>query len=293
MVQIAINGVLQGLSFAVLGVAFGIVAATSRVFYIALGALYAASPYVFSALRDRGGQPWPLALIETIVVVATVSMLCEAWIHWPLNRSHSPEEVHFISSLGAFLIVVQAVAILWGNDPRFIEGSGVAFSLSSVRVTQGQAAGACASIVALALLFQWLRTSETGLTWRALADNADLLSVFGRDVRAIRRAVFAVSGALACIVSVSSAWDVGYDPQIGMRAVLVGLAATIIGGRGAFAWIALAGFVLGSVRAVVGWYLSSQWEDAATMVFMAAVLLALPRGLRALRDPHRRIEDMS
>ena len=250
------------------------------------------APYAFSVLRDRG-QPWPLAALETVAVIAALSVLSEEWIHWPLNRSHSPQEVHFISSLGAFLVVVQGVVLIWGNDPRFINGGGItAYTIGSLRVTQGQVAGACAAGFCLALLFVWLRLTEAGLIWRALADNAELLSVLGRDVRTTRRAVFAVSGALACIVSLTSALDVGYDPQVGMRVVLVGLAATIIGGRGAFAWIALAGCALGIMRTVVSWFLSSRWEDPATMLLMAVALLALPGGLRTLTGSHRRLEDL-
>ncbi len=291
MLQTVFNGILQGLSLAVLGVAFGTVAATSRIFYVALGALYAASPYVFAALR-QWSQPWPAALLETILIIAALSLLCEEWIHWPLNRSHSPDEVHFISSLGAYVAIEQALALAWGNDPRFLEGTGVVVrSMGSLRITGGQLVGAIAAVLCLLLLLVWLRFSEAGITWRALADNSDLLSVLGRNVRTIRRAVFAVSGALVCVVSLASALDVGYDPRVGMPAVIAGLAVAIIGGRGAFGWIAVAGCALGILRATVAWFLTSRWQEAATMLLMVLALLFFPRGLRALTDSQRRLED--
>jgi branched-subunit amino acid ABC-type transport system permease component len=231
-------------------------------------------------------------VVATVLIIAALSMLCEEWIHWPLARKHSPPEVHFISSLGAFLVIVQSAVLMWGSDPRFLREDVEAVHLfQALRLTQGQIVSALVAATCLGVVFVWLRFSNMGLASRALASNADLLSLLGRNVRAVRRTVFAASGALVGIVSLTTALDVGYDPQTGMRAVLVGVAATIIGGRASFAGAAFAGFTIGVLRATVAWFFSARWEDPATMLAMAFTLFVFPGGLRSIFGPRERLEE--
>jgi branched-subunit amino acid ABC-type transport system permease component len=54
---------------------------------------------------------------------------------------------------------------------------------------------------------------------------------------------------------------------------------------------AVAGLILGTVRAQVAWHSSGRWEDAATFVILAMFLLLIPGGLSSLAGARTRIED--
>ena len=292
MLQPLLNGVIQGLLFAVVAVAFSLVYATTGVFHLALGAIYALAPYVVLA-AVQAGQPWFAGAAAAVLVAVVLGVAAEELMHHPLERKRAPAAVHLIASLGAFLVVGQLIVLLWGSDAQVLRaGVDTIHVLAGLTVAGGQSAGAAAAVVALAATFAWLRWTDIGLQFRALAGNPRLLATLGHDIRTLRRVVFAGSGALAAIAAIASARDVGFDPNVGMRTVLVGVAATIVGGRGSFAGAALAGVLLGVVRAQIVWHASARWEEAATFLVLAAFLLLMPDGLHGLaRRRPARVED--
>lgn len=282
MTQSLLNGVVQGLLLAVVGVSFSLVYSTTRIFHIALGAIYAMAPYVLLAAL-RAGVPWYLGIALAVLTCMALGLAAEGLVHWPLERRRAPAEVHFISSLGAFLVVGQVIVLLWGNDAQALR-SGVdsVYELGGLRATAGQLISAAVAAGALACVFVWLRSTDIGLQFRAMASNPPLLATLGRNVRRLRWAVFGLSGALAAIAAIAAARDVGFDPNVGMRTVLVGVAAAVVGGRGSFVGAAVAGLLLGVLRAQVVWHFSARWEEATTFVILAVFLLAAPGGLKGL-----------
>lgn len=291
MTQVLINGFIQGLLFSVVGVAFALVYATTRIFYIALGAIYTLSLYVLLALI-RFGLPWPLAIALVVITAAVVSVLCEELIHWPLERKRAPSDVHLIASLGTSLIIVQIVVLSAGSDAQVLRaGVDTVYVFADIRVTKGQLVGSVLSCLLLAAAFAWLRLSPVGLQLRGLASNSPLLSTLGFNVRWLRYLAFALGGGLAAVAASSMALDIGFDPHVGLRAVLIGAAATIVGGRGSLAGAAVAGLLLGVVRALVVWFVSARWEDAVTFAILAVFLFLLPGGLRSLLAGKARVEE--
>lgn len=291
MIQSLLNGVVDGLLLAVVGLAFSLVYATTRVFHIALGAIYTAAPYLLLAAL-HGGLHWSIGLGCAVFTAVGLGLAAEELMHWPLERRRAPSDVHFISSLGAFLVITRMVVLIWGNDAKVLSpGIDTVYSFAGLRVTAGQAIGAAVATAGLTGTFVWLRWSEVGLQFRALASNAPLLATLGRDIRALRRGVFGISAALVALMAVVKARDVGFDPNVGMGTVLLGVVATIVGGRFSFLGAAAAGLLLGVLRAQVAWLAGARWEDASTFALLAAFLLLAPGGLRSVSGGTSRIEE--
>lgn len=277
--QVLINGIIQGLLFALMGVAFSLVYSTTRTFHIALGAIYSLAPYIL-LLFIGNGLGWVAGILVALIVCAIAGLLCEETLHWPFHRKSAPLEVHLIGSLGMFLIIIQLIALSWGNDTQVLR-SGVdqMFVIGNIRLAQAQLVGGAISLLVMGIFFFWLWRSELGLQFRAMADNPILLSLLGRNVRNLRRLVFMLSALMAAIVSIATAYDVGFDPHGGLNAVLAGVVATIIGGRGSLAGAAVAGVMLGLIRSQVVWHFSARWEEAATFMLLALILFYRPQGL--------------
>lgn len=277
--QVVLNGVIQGMLFAIMGVAFSLAYSATRTFHVALGSIFTLAPYVLLASIESG-LGWGGGIILATGVAGLIGVLCEELIHWPLLRKGAPPEVHLIASLGALLVIVQIVILLWGADAQVLRtGLDGVLTFGEVRLTMAQVQAGGAAIVLLVVFFVWLDRSALGLQFRAMADNAVLLSLLGRDVRRLRRLVFAVSAAMAAIAALATAHDVGFDPHGGLKAVLTGMAATIIGGRGSLGGAAVVGFALGIIRNEAVWLVSSQWEEAITFLLLALVLFIRPEGL--------------
>jgi branched-chain amino acid transport system permease protein len=278
--QILINGIIQGLLFALMGVAFALVYNTTRVFHVALGAIFALAPYVYMTSLNFGLPAW-LSYVPTFIICCIVGLLCEILLHWPFSRKMAPPEVHLIGSLGMFLVIIQVIVLIWGNDTQVLRsGVDTVFTFGELHLAKGQVFSGLMAMCALILIFALLfAKSEVGLNFRAMADNPILLSLLGRNVRLIRISIFLLSALAAAVASTASALDVGFDPYGGMKAVLIGMIAAIVGGRGSFIGAAVAGLLLGIIRSQVVWYSSARWEETVTFIILSLILFIRPQGI--------------
>lgn len=277
--QILLNGLLQGILFGAFGVAFSLVYRTTKVFYLALGGIGALAPYLVLAGIAVGMPGWGAAAFAIGAAVA-LGVFMDASIHWPFTSKRAPAEVHLLASLGAYLVIVQCIALAWGNETQVLR-SGVdqTWTVVGFTLAQAQVLGPVLTLAATAALFVWLNGGGRGLELQALADNPILVALLGRNVRALRRWVFGLSAALAAAVALSQAWDVGFDPHGGLRAVLLGMVAMIIGGTGSFIGPFVGGVLLGVLRTQVVWFGSARWEEAVTFALLALFLFFRPQGI--------------
>lgn len=277
--QIFINGLLQGILFGAVGVAFSLVYRTTKVFHLALGGIGALAPYLVLANISIGISVW-FAPIFAIMAAACIGVLIEESIHWPLSCKRAPSEVHMIASLGAYLVIIQCIAIIWGNETQILRsGIDQTWSVLDVTLAQVQVMGPILTLAVTGMLFIWLNRAERGLELRALADNPTLIALLGRNVRNLRRWVFGLSAALAAAATIAQAWDVGFDPHGGLKMVLLSMVAMIIGGTGNFIGPFVGGVLLGVLRAEVVWYGSARWEEAVTFALLALFLFFRPQGI--------------
>lgn len=282
--QILINGILQGILFGAVALAFALVYRTTKVFHIALGGCLAIAPYLYMTFTEWG-VPVFLAALLSVIFVALIGVSIEEVNHWPLSRKRAPTEVHFIASLGVYLVLVQCIALVWGNETRVLRGGlGWTWTWFEVTVSESQIGGPIITFAAFLALLTWLRSANRGIELRALADDSVLVGLMGRNVRTLRRFVFGLSAALVAIVGLTQAWDVGFDPHVGLNAVLLGMVGMIIGGTGNFAGAFLGGVLLGLIRAEVVWFGSARWENAVTFALLGVFLFFRPQGIFARKS---------
>jgi len=277
--QILINGLITGLTLAVLALGFTVVYVPLRVFYLALGAIYTAVPFVAWAMA-QAGLPWYVASGVAIAVGMGISLLCEWFNHARLERQGASTGAHLISSLGIYIIVVQLVGIGWGNETKVLRvGLDGVWQAGDVTLTHAQITAAIVSVVAIGGFSWWLQFSQLGLQFRALADNPKEFALRGYNVQKLRLLAFGLAGAMGAVSSLLVAYDLGFDPNGGLAAVLLAVVAMIIGGQRSFWGPIAGGILLGVIRAGVVLFLSARWQEAVTFAILALFLFVRPQGL--------------
>ncbi len=277
--QIILNGLISGCAIALLAVAFQIVYLPTRVFFIGLAGLYSLTPYCLLAARNVG-MPVAVGVAMAFAAMILLSGLCEWLNHAPLARKNASDGAHLISSLGLYIIFVQLIAMIWGNNTKSLRGGlDSTIHLGGAILTGSQLL--MAGVACALLLGAWtmLRVSDIGLRLRALADNPTQFALFGYNVDVYRLIAFSFAGAFAAASSLLTAYDIGFDPYTGLHAVLLAVVAVIVGGRHSFIGPAIGGLLLGVVRTQVVWHLSARWQEAVTFAVLALFLLLRPRGL--------------
>ncbi len=277
--QILVNGIVTGLTVSVLAVAFAIVYLPARVFHVALGGIYAAVPFVAWAIL-RAGWPSGIAFAIALGAGVIISLACEAVNHAPLEKKGGASGAHLVSSLGIYIAIVQVVALIWGNETKVLRtGLDAVNRIGNVIVTQAQAIAAGVSLAILVAFYAGLHFSQLGLQLRALADNPKEFALRGYNVRRLRLFAFGISGFLGGVSSLLVAYDIGFDPNGGLAAVLLAVVATIVGGRLSFWGPIVGGVLIGIVRSQVVWYLSARWQAAVTFLILAVFLFVRPNGI--------------
>lgn len=277
--QILVNGLITGGIVAVMALAFTVVYLPTRIFYIALGGVYALAPFlVWTGLQ--WGWAWYVAVAAALAIAILFSLSCELLNHAWLEKKRAAGGTHLIASLGTYIVMVQTIAIIWGNETKVLrQGVDDVFRLAGVTLTQAQVGGAAIALLTIAGFYIWLQFSQLGLQFRAMADNSMELALRGYSIRNLRLVAFGIAGLLSAIASLLVAWDVGFDPQGGLAALLLAVVASIIGGHQSFFGAVLGGILLGVMRSQVVWFLSAQWQEAVTFMILAIFLLFRPQGL--------------
>lgn len=277
--QILINGSISGATIAMLALAFATVYLPTRVFHVALAGVFALAPYLVWVFGQHG-WPWPVGVAVALIMGTALSFACELFNHGRLDRKMAGQGLHLVSSLGIYIVIVQIVSLVWGNEVKVLrQGIDSVFTVFGVAVTRSQLLAGSASIVAMLGFYSWLRFSKLGLQFRALADNPTQLALFGYNTRRLRLLAFALAGLLTALSSLVTAFDLGFSPHGGLHALILAIVAVIIGGRNTFLGPVVAGFFLGVLRAQVVWHLSARWQDAVTFGLLVVFLFFVPNGL--------------
>ena len=231
---------------------------------------------------------WWLAIILSIIICIFVSILCEILNHGPLSRKNSKiisqkglsETVHFISSLGIFIVIAQLIVIFWGTNTKTLPiRTGKVFYIGSIFVTESQWITLFTTILLIVAFMFFLSKTDIGLRMRAMVNNPKVFALLGYNIRFYRVIFFGFAGLFASISSLLMAFDVGIDPYYGLQALLIALVAIIIGGQDSFIGPVVGALFMGVIREFIAWQFSASWKDGITFLIFAIFLFLRPQGI--------------
>ena len=278
--QFVINGLITGVLYSLVALGFALVYNTTRVFHIAAAAIYVAAAYfIYFAVHDLGLPLW-LAALPALPLSAVLSVACEYLVYRPLYARNASPNVVMISSIGLMTVLVNLVAMLFGNETKILDNAiQPTYRLGSLIITHPQLLQLLLGSAALVGFAFFLRFTPFGLRTKALGNNPALFAILGYDTRATRTLIFALSGLFLVASSCLSAYDVGMNPHTGMSLLLNAMVAMIIGGIGRFNTCVAGGLLLGLLQALVIYQFSASWQNAITFLALLFFLFLRPQGL--------------
>jgi branched-chain amino acid transport system permease protein len=290
--QIVINGLIAGLLTALVALGFSLIYSSTRFFHVAHGAIYALASYVFlgwALILGSGAVPdpgWfiPVGVLLALALVSVVAVALEMLIYRPLYLRTASPLVIFLSSLGLYIIIVNLIALLFGNETRLLNPHNESpITLGPVVVTKIQILQAVISAVTIFIVFVLLKRTSLGRNIRAMSDNPTLVGVLGLDPKKIRLLIFFTGSILAALSSLLRGFDVGVNPYVGLPIVLIATVAVIIGGIGSHVGAVISALLLGITQNLVTGFFSATWKEAVTFVVFILVLMLRRQGLFASR----------
>ena len=291
LAQLLVNGIIMGCLYALIGLGFGLIYNTTRLFHFAHGALYTVAAYLFYLFSISVALPLWLAVILALLLTSFLAVILEKGIYYPFAKAGCSLLILMIASLALYIILVNFIALFFGNETKVLSpGVQKTYHFASVIVTQIQLLEVFVFLLLFVAFFFLLKKTSLGRTIRALRDNPDLVTALGIDVQRVRWQVFVLGTLLTSAAALLSAYDVGIDPYSGLSALLAGAVAVIVGGIGIFESASLGGIILGLLQSLVIWQTSAKWQEAIVFIVLIFFLLFRPQGLLGKR---KRLEEAS
>jgi branched-chain amino acid transport system permease protein len=278
--QFIVNGLITGMIYGLVALGFSLVYNTTKIFHIAYAAIYMIAPYFLMLSLQSLGFPLFVAIFIAITGTILIGFAIDLLVYSPLVKLNSSSNVIMVSSIGAMIIIINVVALIFGNETKIVNpGVSQSITIGKILVTYTQVFQFVTALFLFLLFFIFLKFSRFGIITRAYRDDEKLASVLGTNIPAIKRLLFILSSAFAAVGSCLIAYDVGMNPYVGMPMLLNAVVALIIGGVGRFEAPVLGGVLIGVLQSLVVYFSSARWQDAVTFLLLILFLLLRPQGI--------------
>ena len=284
--QLLADGVLTGLSWALVASALLLVERTTGQINLFLGGVLAAGTVVGAIAASR----WNLGVgIGAALVCGAVLALGAEWLVFrPLRRDQAPGVATLLASVAAYFLVESVLGLLLGPGRRpFETGHGGVVRIGAVSVSGIRLGTGVIGILCIAAAQGVLAHTRLGVRLRALASNGQLAQVRGLPVDLLAGGSQCFAGGLAALAGLLLAADTGVAPDMGLSPIVYGLAIVVLGGRGRTLGLIGAAIGLGCVRSLSVLLLPGTWTEAAvfTVLFGVLACTALARREETWEEP--------
>lgn len=288
--QLALTIVMDGLIYAswlfVVALGLTLVFGVLKILNIAHGSLYAVGAYASaSAVGLVAALGWApgLSLLAMLLAAIAVALILGPLMERGLLRLFygRDEVVLLLVTYALFLILEDAVKLIWGVNPYYVSEpyqlfGNVAFG-PLFYVGYDFALIGLAVVCGLAVWFGLNRT-VSGKIVLAVIHSREMSGSMGVNVDRVQWIAFTIGVFLAALGGAFTAPMISVQPGISVSVIIVSFAVVIIGGLGSIEGAAIGAIVVGLARAAAV-HLMPEAELFSIYLVMAAVLIFRPEGL--------------
>ncbi|MBV8564470.1 MAG: branched-chain amino acid ABC transporter permease [Methylobacteriaceae bacterium] len=291
IVQVAADAVSLGGLYALSALGIGLIFGVMRLINFAHGDLITAAGY---AVLLFASQSVAFAIVGALVAAILAALAIERAAFRPL-RGADPATL-LIASFAVSVFLQKTLILFVGGRPKgvnFLPVLEQQVAILGIHVQLLQIVTILVTAAILIALSWFLKRTRYGLEMRAAAENFRVARLLGVRADRVIAMAFAISGALAAIVSLLFTAETGLvQPRMGLQLVIVAFVSTVIGGLGNLAGAALGGFLVGVTTILLQSLLPEDlraFREAFVFIVVIAVLLLRPQGLLPARGLRERV----
>lgn len=284
--EIVVLGLINGLTYALLGTGLAMIYKASRVVNFAHGEMGSLASAVIPLLVINNGWNYWIALVLAIMVGIATGFFME---FVPIRKlARAPRLIVLVATIGAaqFFFALNTFIPKGENlvSAVFPTPFKATLKVGNLRLGAGQLLiliAVPAITIALTLFF---RFTVLGTASRAAADNNDAARLAGVPVRKVSLVMWTIAGLLSAVSAIllGPTRPVVNQSALGPTLMLRGLGAAMIGGMVSLPGAFVSGLFIGVVEILVAWNYPT--GGALEVVLFAVILLSmlLRRGLGRL-----------
>jgi branched-chain amino acid transport system permease protein len=276
--QVAINGVVLGLIYALLALGFTLIFGIMGIVNLAHGSLYMVGGVITYYLFAGLGVNYFLTLVVVMAITGGSGVLLERVFFRRVRGTGFVSPM--ILSLGLLLLMEGAALIGFGHTDKGIPSAarGV-LTIGGISVSAERLMILAVTATLVFGLFYFLNRVKAGQAMRALAQDPETAYLMGIDINWISMLSFAlasslagVSGALLCPVSYLSY-------RLGSAIIIKCFIVVVLGGLGSVTGCLAGGLVLGLVESFALGVLPGHLSLLIIFAIVLTILLVRPQGI--------------
>lgn len=273
--SILASGLAVGAVYALIGVTYNTMFATSRVMSFTAGQLGMLGGVLGSLFMLRWGLPLVFALPLTLAACAVVGIVTEIVAVRPVLKSLD-QHLYVLSTLALALMIQQVTAIEWSTEPQpFPRLLGLGAGIWDEKFWLPVAACAV-TIIGLELLY---RHTLVGRAFLAVAEDNFAARALGLPERNLRIASYALAGAIGALAGFSGGQLLLAFFANGPLLNFYGFVPVALGGLGNNRGAVIGGLALGLFQQAANFIVGGIFSSVAVFALFIIVLLAAPQGL--------------
>jgi len=276
---IVIRGIAIGSIFAMIAMSFNIVHGATGILNFAQGNMLVLGGFLAYFLANKVGlAQWLVMLLATGAIMALVLAIQGYLTLLPL-RSSVEQDSWIISTVSVSVILGALVLITQGPFAYTVHSQVPSFRVMGIR-TPG------AYLLAIGCMVFWFfalryfsRKTFVGLAISALSQDFDAARAAGLPVRRLQLIAFAISGLMIGTAGFLVAPVISVSSDAGLRYVLNGFVAAVVGGIGSNLGTMIGGPLVGVVAMLTAYKIGGAYQDLASLLVLVTILMFRPQGL--------------
>ncbi len=287
--ELAVNGALAGLMYALVAMGVVLVYKSSSVPNLAQGALTMVGAYVVLFYAVGLSLPMWIAIPLAIISMCFLGLFIERVALRPL--AGRPIVMILMMTLGLDIFLRALTLSIWGGNgrPMRIGISDEPLFMGPLLLNRTYVVGAVVTLVLFVFFVLFFQTRR-GVVLRAIADDYMASWSVGISVERGVGLSWALSSMVATVAGVLWASMQGVDQSLSML-LLKGVTVAVLGGMDSLGGAILAGLFLGALESVASGYLDPLLGGGSRELVIAAVLIITimirPHGLFGRHDIER------
>ncbi|WP_028776402.1 branched-chain amino acid ABC transporter permease [Shimazuella kribbensis] len=284
LAQQLLNGVALGFTYVLIAIGLTMIYGVLKLLHFAHGVIYAVG--VFAAMIGilYLNMNFIVACLFAMIIAAICGVAVERFAYRPLRNVHPITTL--ISGVGIAIFLESLFQVVFSSDPRAFPDTGMKVSVwkisESISITNVKLTIIVVGLVALVLLYAFLRWTKMGIAIQATAQDMRAASLMGVNVNRVVAITFMIGSAFAAIAGVLVAYDINsIYPTMGSVPGLKAFCVVVLGGLGSIPGTIIGGLILGIVESLSEGYLNGMIidKDAIAFVILIIILLVKPSGL--------------
>ena len=274
-------GIATGCVYALVAVGYSLIYRTTGVVNFAQGGYVMIGGFATWWFFSVVALPYPLAIASGVAVATLIGLLLWTVVVLPLWRRRSPPYVVLLATIVFGAIVGNATLLLLGTLPQTLPPwvPGLAFEFEGNRIDGQYGLIIAASLLSLIAFGAVLRFSSLGRAMRACAASRDTSQLLGISPERIGALSFAATAALGGFGGAMITPAQFTSSEVGLAFGVFGFVAAVLGGFGSLLGALVGGLLLGVVNALVGRYVSSNYQTVIAFGILLLLLAVRPQGI--------------